>query len=91
MKQRKYRIRVRAVLNESWASYFPGMQLSSGPGAVTCLSGSIADQAALHGILNGLRDLNLEIISVLLLEAVGNTPVECRYCATNVRRSAGGF
>jgi hypothetical protein len=81
MKPQEYRIRVRAVLDESWSSAFPGMHFASGPGSVTCLSGSIADQPALHGVLNALRDLNLEIVSVLLLDAGGDTPVECRFCA----------
>jgi hypothetical protein len=31
---------------------------------VTCLSGAVADQAALHGILNRIRDLNLKLLTV---------------------------
>ncbi len=80
MKAQKYRIRVRAVLDNSWSSAFPGMHLVSGPGGMTCLSGSIVDQPALHGLIGSLRDLNLEIVSVQLLGADGVTPVECRFC-----------
>ena len=47
---------------------------------MTCLSGSIVDQPALHGLIGSLRDLNLEIVSVQLLGADGVTPVECRFC-----------
>ncbi|MDD5082323.1 MAG: hypothetical protein PHU08_03000, partial [Dehalococcoidales bacterium] len=50
---------------------------------VTRFCGEIADQSALHGLLNKIRDLNLRLISVQLLDSDGVTPVECRYCPTN--------
>jgi hypothetical protein len=49
------------------------MTLTHEAGGVTRLEGSIIDQAALHGLLNKLRDLRLTIITVERLEAVDPT------------------
>jgi len=83
MKGRKYRITTRDILDESWSAYFPGMAISADPRGMTGITGDIADQSALHGLLNKVRDLNLEIVSVLLLDVDGVTPVECRACGKN--------
>jgi hypothetical protein len=83
MKGLKYRITTRGLLDESWSAYFSGMTISGEPGGTTGITGEIADQSALHGLLNKVRDLNLEIVSVLLLDVDGVTPVECRLCGKN--------
>lgn len=61
-----YEIRLRGHLDERWASWFDGMAIDRLPGGVTRMSGRVADQAALHGLLARLRDLGVPIISVTL-------------------------
>ncbi|MEZ0578519.1 hypothetical protein [Nocardioides sp. MH1] len=59
-----YEIRLQGRLDERWAAWFDGMTIEPAPDGVTVLRGHIVDQAALHGILARLRDLNAPIISV---------------------------
>jgi hypothetical protein len=59
-----YEIRVRGVLDERWSSWFDGMQISANESGDTTISGPVADQPALHGLLNKIRDLGLQLISV---------------------------
>ncbi len=63
-----YQIRISARLDASWIAWFDGMQISvENPERqipVTVLSGPIADQAALFGLLCRIRDLGLPLISV---------------------------
>jgi hypothetical protein len=60
----RYQIRVQAVLDQRWSAWFDGLKLTSQPGGVTVLAGEVADQAALHGLLAKIRDLNLPLLSV---------------------------
>lgn len=56
-----YRIRVQGRLDENWSAWFDGMKIaaeSNGHGAaITTLTGTVADQVALHGLLSRIRDL----------------------------------
>ena len=83
MQVERYQILIRGLIGESWASYFTGMTLMTEPAGITRLCGEIADQSALHGIMNKIRDLNLKIISIQLLDNDGVTPVACRDCLKN--------
>jgi hypothetical protein len=60
----RYELRVEGVLDQRWSDWFDGLRVSSEPGGVTVLSGTVADQAALHGLLAKVRDLALPLISV---------------------------
>jgi len=71
---------LQGILDESWSSYFSGMAVICGPAGMTRLCGEVADQSALHGILNKIRDLNLKLVSLQLLDNDGLTPLECRNC-----------
>jgi hypothetical protein len=73
----QYEIRVEGVLGEHWAGWFEGLQVSS-EAAATILSGPVADQPALHGVLVKIRDLGMCLISVRRLDPdpAGNTPPE---------------
>lgn len=64
-----YHIRVRGALDESWSDWFEGMAVAPQPGDETLLAGPVTDQAALHGILGRIRDLNLGLLSVHRVEA----------------------
>ena len=83
MKAQRYQIMIRDSLDNSWTTYFTGMTITAELTGVSRLSGEIADQSALHGLLSKIRDLNLKLISVQLLDSDGVTPVECRHCPLN--------
>lgn len=63
----RYHIRVSGYLDDDFADWFDGMTLSHSTDAETSLTGAVADQAALHGILARIRDLNLTLLSVTRL------------------------
>lgn len=66
-----YRIVVRGRLDESWSNWFDGMAIASVDG-LTELTGAVVDQSALHGILTRIRDLNLTLVSVDLVQSKSN-------------------
>ena len=57
-----YQIRIKGQLGSKWADWFEGMTISEDNGD-TLLTGPVTDQAALHGVLIKLRNLNLPIVS----------------------------
>lgn len=59
----RYEFRVDGVLDDRWADWFGGLQVDS-DGTQTVISGLLADQPALHGVLAKIRDLGLSLISV---------------------------
>jgi hypothetical protein len=59
-----YEIKVKGHLDPRWSDWFEGLELTDLEGGETMLSGPLADQAALHGLLERIRDLNLTLISV---------------------------
>ena len=59
-----YEIKIRGHLDPYWSEWFAGMRLTHLAGDETLLSGSLPDQAALYGLLERIRDLNLKLISV---------------------------
>ena len=62
-----YQIKVEGRLNEGWSDWFSGMAVAL-ENDVTILTGAVADQAALRGILTNIWDLNLTLISVSQME-----------------------
>jgi hypothetical protein len=58
-----YRIVVRGELSERFAMAFEGMEVSSADGR-TIIAGEVTDQSHLHGILDRIRSLGLELVSV---------------------------
>ena len=63
----RYEIRIEGVLDSHWAAWFEALHLSN-DGMQTVISGLLADQPALHGLLAKIRDLGLCLISVHRLD-----------------------
>ena len=71
-----YEITVEGILDLHWSAWFDGLQLAS-DGGRTILTGPVADQGALHGLLAKIRDLGLPMLAVRRTEPplpVPNTP-----------------
>lgn len=67
-----YRIVVRGELSQRYVPAFDGMTLATGEGQ-TAITGPVTDQAHLHGLLNRVGDLGLELLSVnIMLEPVSS-------------------
>ncbi|MCW2581084.1 MAG: hypothetical protein JWR82_2685 [Blastococcus sp.] len=60
----RYEIRLKGHLDSRWAARFEGMSLTNESDGMTVIRGPVIDQAALHGLLQKLRDLNLPLVSV---------------------------
>jgi hypothetical protein len=63
-----YEIRLKGHLDARWAEWFDGLAITLDENGTTLLSGPVADQAALHGILKKVRDLGLPLLSVNLVQ-----------------------
>jgi hypothetical protein len=63
-----YRIRVAGRLDQHWSPWFGDLSLTHGDDGTTSLTGAVADQSELHGLLTKIRDLGVTLISV---ETVG--------------------
>lgn len=63
-RQATYEIRVRGSLGLQWSDWFDGFTITTQPNNDTLLRGSVADQAALHGVLAKIRDLGLPLLLV---------------------------
>ena len=59
-----YEIHVEGHLDARWASWFDGLTLRVEADGTTVLHGPVVDQAALHGVLQRLRDLGVPLLSV---------------------------
>lgn len=58
-----YEIQIKGCLEERWLRWFEGLEIHQKPEGETVITGAM-DQAALHGILNVIRDLSIELRSV---------------------------
>ena len=64
-----YRIRVKGHLDDRWSEWFGGLDIRLQEDGTTALFGPVVDQAALHGLLNKVRDLGMPLLSVVCIEA----------------------
>jgi hypothetical protein len=60
----RYEIRLTGHLDARWAGWFDGLTVAREADGTTVISGPVADQAALHGLLQRVRDLGLPLVSV---------------------------
>lgn len=75
-----YEIRVAGYLPPQWTDWFEGMTITLEEDGDTLITGSIIDQAALHGLLKKVRDSGLSLVSV-------NQVSPQEYLQTNLIRS----
>ena len=60
----RYEVRLTGHLDARWAAWFDGLAVRHESDGTTVISGPIADQAALHGLLQRVRDLGIPLVSV---------------------------
>ena len=64
MSNQYYEITIEGPLAAQWSDWFEGLTITSQPDGLTRLVGTVADQAALFGVLGKVRDLGLTLVSV---------------------------
>ena len=62
-----YVIRVKGNLAEHWSCWFADMAIANETNGEAVLTGPLADQAALHGVLERVRDLGLPLLAVTMV------------------------
>jgi hypothetical protein len=60
----RYEIRLKGHLQARWSDWFDGLSLTRESDGSTLLEGLVVDQAALHGLLQKVRDTGLPLVSV---------------------------
>jgi hypothetical protein len=74
-----YEIEVEAHLDDGrWSRWFEGMDVTLTSDGNTIISGSVTDQAALHGLLANVRDLGLVLMLVQRAGPPGPSPIDSR-------------
>src|SRR5688572_29166653 len=63
-----YQIRIKGHLDRRWTDWFEGLTITLEGNGDTLLTGPVADQATLHGLLRRVRDLGLPLLSVIQSE-----------------------
>jgi hypothetical protein len=77
-----YQIRIKGHLDRRWTDWFEGLTITLEDNGDTLLTGPVADQAALHGLLRKVRDLGMPLLLVIqaengeqvYLDSEGETP-----------------
>ena len=59
-----YQIRIKGHLSHQWTGWFEGLIITLEENGDTLLTGTVVDQAALHGLLKKVRDLGMPLLSV---------------------------
>jgi hypothetical protein len=63
-----YQIRLKGHLGHQWTDWFEGLTLTLEANGETLLTGPVADQAALFGLLRKVRDLGLPLVEVIQIK-----------------------
>ncbi len=64
-----YQIRIKGHLGSQWTDWFEGMAITLDDNGDTLLTGLVADQAALYGLIKKVRDLGMPLHSVHPVES----------------------
>lgn len=67
-----YQIRLKGHLGQQWTAWFDGLAITLEANGDTLLTGPVADQAALHGLLRKVRDLGLPLLAVTCIDSKTN-------------------
>jgi hypothetical protein len=59
-----YHIRVKGILDHKWSDWFDGFAITPLTNGETLLTGPVVDQAALHGVLNKIRDIGVPLLAL---------------------------
>lgn len=70
----RYEIRIATHLSAQWIPWFEGLAVQPEEDGNTVLSGLLADQAALHGVLKKIRDLGIPLLSVVQVQVNESHP-----------------
>jgi hypothetical protein len=65
----QYEIRVAGRLAPRWSAWFDGLTVAAQADGTTVIRGPVVDQAALHGLLQKLRDVGIPLVSLTPLPA----------------------
>ena len=60
----RYEVRLTGHLDAHWTAWFDGLTVSHENDGTTAITGEVVDQAALHGLIQRVRDLGLPLVSV---------------------------
>ena len=82
----RYEIRLKGHLDARWAAWFDGLNLTHQSDGTTVIHGQVADQAALHGLLQKVRDIGLPLVSVICVEP-DRRPVHHRRASIDTTKS----
>ncbi len=63
-----YQIRIKGHLGPHWSDWFEGLTITLEANGDTLLTGPVADQAALYGVLRKVRDVGLPLRSVVCVQ-----------------------
>lgn len=75
----QYQLRLKGHLSPSWASYFEGFRAIALENGETVLTGEVADQSALHGLLALIRDSGIPLLEVKQIQSEVS-PIEKAGC-----------
>ncbi len=64
-----YQIKLEGHLSPMWEAEFEGFTITLAENGITCLTGPVIDQAALHGLMRKIRDLGLPLVSITRLQS----------------------
>jgi hypothetical protein len=70
----QYEIRVAGRLASRWSAWFDGLSVAPETDGTTVLRGPVVDQAALHGVLQKLRDVGIPLVSLRQIPSTHPTP-----------------
>jgi hypothetical protein len=73
-KMHQIEIHFKGRINQQWSGWFDSLTICDSAQDETVISGNVADQAALYGIISHLRDLGLPLISVYSKEIREDSP-----------------
>ena len=71
-----YEIKVAGHLDPNWSPWFSNLQVTHLENNETLIFGHLVDQAALHGLFERIRDLNIKLISVASEPSAQRLPLE---------------